>query len=73
MALFNHLMRNHCQRDQDQRRNNDQIVQVTDNRDKIGDEVKGQQGIPHGQAEKNSGCPGCSPIGQHTLINLRVR
>ncbi len=45
-ALFNYLMRNHCQRDQDQRGDNDQIIKETDDRNKIRNEIKGLQGIP---------------------------
>ncbi len=44
--LFNHLMRNHCQRDQRQRRDDDQIIKVADHWDKTRNKIKGQQGIP---------------------------
>jgi hypothetical protein len=51
-AIFDHFRRNAPQGKNDKRRDHNDVVKVADDRKEIGDEVKRQQGVPHGETEE---------------------
>ena len=67
-AVLDNLWGNHSQRQDNQGGDNDNIIEVSDNRNKVRDDIEGQKGIAYGCRQQPPGWPGRSVIFQDQLI-----
>jgi len=68
-ALFDNLWMDHLQRYDHKYWNDNNVIQVTDDRDKIRDDIKREECVPNGKPQKEFCYPGCSPVSHHILIH----
>ncbi len=60
-------------REPDQQRNDNDVVEVAEHGDEVGDEIQRRDGVGHGEAEEKLGRAGRAGIGQDSAIEKKLR
>ena len=68
-AVVENLFRNHLHRKKNEKGNNNKVVDMADEGNKIRNNVKRQKQITDRKPEKKPGCSRCPPVFEHKLID----
>lgn len=71
-AIFDNVLGDHLQRQDNQRRYNDNIIQLAEDRYEVRNEVKRQKEIADGHAQEQLCRPGRPAVSQHQPVHIKL-